>query len=478
MHNRRFLTILLVSSFFALFGQNYDLDISIQTYTTPAIDKPSYLIPLVDPRFGTEITRIVGDVGTSIANTSEVWRDVARHGYSTRQPWNADETVLFLGRNRTYGGSWGADLFLDGETYEPIGVANEPKGNEHRWHPKNPNLRLILRDESIISWNYKSDQTNILTTFSGYTETSLGYTGNWDNTGDVVAMSAMRIRDGAQVVFAINTSTGKKYPDIDFTGDTLDFVTISPLANYIVVNGRFGNGPDRTKIFDINGNQVGDTWKEYGRPSHFDIAIDQNGDEVAVGVDKSVDKGKVIKRRLSDGHIEVLTVGGWVRHTSARNIKRPGWVFASVSQSSKYPPYRDEIIAIKLDGSRVERICHSRRVFSDYQNEEHLCPSPSGNRVIYASDWSADGLPFQSYVADFRQKAVATKTLSQNDQLIYPNPSTDRVRVDFDYDQVMIYSVTGRLVSTNLDISHLATGLYIIEFRHDDRKTLFKLYKN
>ena len=126
-------------------AQEYDLNTSTDLFwPAPNFERPSYLQESNDPTFGTSITRVVGNVGASIQNISgENWRNVARHGYSVRQPWNADETVLYLGRHRTYNSSWGPSLFIDGETYEPITTASQPSGNEHRWHPTNPNLRLI-----------------------------------------------------------------------------------------------------------------------------------------------------------------------------------------------------------------------------------------------------------------------------------------------------------------------------------------------
>lgn len=389
-------------------AQEYDLNISTDLFwPAPNFDRPSYLQASNDPTFGTSITRVVGNVGSSIQNISgESWRNVARHGYSVRQPWNADETVLYLGRHRTYNSSWGPSLFIDGETYEPISTASEPSGNEHRWHPTNPNLRLILRDNSVITWNYQTGQTNTLMTFNGYSNTSMGYTGNWSDDAHKIAMFATRNSDGKTVVFALDTQTGTKYPDIDASSIDIDYVSISPLGNYILINGNFGQGSDRTKIYDLNGNQVGPYWSEYGRPSHFDMAVDQNGDEVAVGVDKANGQG-IIKRKLSNGEVTVLVSGCWGIHVSARSLGRPGWAYASTSTSTSWGPRLGEIIAFKLDGSRVERICHARNEFSDYQNEAHPCPSPSGGRVIFATDWGTNGLPIQGYVADFRDSLIS-----------------------------------------------------------------------
>ncbi|MBV1929115.1 MAG: hypothetical protein KUG81_06340, partial [Gammaproteobacteria bacterium] len=73
------------------------LNTSLTVYgTTPSLTKPTYLQTVTEPTFGTKITRISGDVGVAIPNVSpsENWLNVARHGYSTRQPWNADESII------------------------------------------------------------------------------------------------------------------------------------------------------------------------------------------------------------------------------------------------------------------------------------------------------------------------------------------------------------------------------------------------
>ena len=210
------LTFILVTLAGKTHAQEYDLDTSTTLYwPMPDFQKPSYRAPQNDPTFGTKITRIVGDVGTSIQNVSgQSWRNVARHGYSVRQPWNADESVLYLGRHRTFNGSWGPSLFVDGLTYEPISTADEPSGNEHRWHPTNPNLRLILRDNSVITWNYQTGQTNTIMFFAGYPNTSMGYKGNRRDEAIKFAMFPTRHQDGKTVYSALDTQTGIHYPEI------------------------------------------------------------------------------------------------------------------------------------------------------------------------------------------------------------------------------------------------------------------------
>ncbi|WP_169301429.1 T9SS type A sorting domain-containing protein [Pontimicrobium aquaticum] len=398
-------------------AQDYDLDTSLNNYTPiPQANKPSYLQTITDPVFGTKITRITGDVGSPIPNISgESWKNIARHGYSNRQPWNADESIIYLGKHKSSSGGWGPSLFLDGETYEVIKEANTASANEQRWHPTNPDLMLLLRDSGIYTWSYSTGNVNQLMSLSGYSNLSTGHTGNYTNDGSMISVFANRNSDGKQVVFAIDFANNVKYPDIDFSGIDIDWLSISPLGNYTMVNGDYGNGSDRTKVYDLQGNQVGPYWSEYGRPSHFDVAVDENGIEYAVGNSKSrPDEGRIIKRRLSDGVVTVLSQGGYGSHGSARSINRLGWVFTSQSSSSNWGPYYDELVAAKLDGTRVERIASIRSNLETYDNETQACPSPSGSRVIYASDWGNGTYPIQGYIVDFRDKLSGGGSTSVN----------------------------------------------------------------
>ncbi|WP_412985146.1 hypothetical protein [Pontimicrobium sp. IMCC45349] len=396
-------------------SQEYNLNTSLELFwPAPAQAKPAYLQPIVDQTFGTTITRITGDVGTSIQNIpGQNWRNTARHGYSTRQPWNADESMIYLGKHRNLGGSSGPDLFLDGETYEVIKEADLPSGNEHRWHRSDPDLFWIIRDDEIVTWNVHTDEIIQIMSYSGYSDVDMGGTGNFTDDGTKVAVSAVRDSDNTLVMFMLDIVNQTKGPDIDISDiNSLGHVSISSLGNYIIIIGTYPSGGDRTKVYTTSGAQVG-FWDEYGMPSHYDLATDVNGEEVAVGVSKSnPHKGKLIKRRLSDGLVTELTTGGWPPHTSARALNRPGWVFASTSESTNYGPYLREIIAVKLDGSRIERIAHTRNVLDEYLNETHACPSPSGSRVMFASDWQTNNVPIQGYVADFRNLLIGASNVN------------------------------------------------------------------
>lgn len=361
----------------------------------PENEKPGYLTPFRDPTFGTVITRVSDDPGNMIKNIDARWNKMARHGYSKDSAWNCDQTLLILKRHDGFP----SKLFLDGSTFKPMFGHNTLPGSEMRWHPTRPEIMFYVNQDTIGFWNVRNNAKDIIKTFEGYSELSIGpWEGNLSFDGHKVVLVG---KNGDQkVAFTYDLNQDKKYPDLKFENGSIDWVSISHSGKYMVANMR----GDTTQVYDMNGKKIGALWSEYGRPSHYDLTLDMNGNDVAVGVSKSKpDEGKVIMRRLKDGKVTVLTRGGYAGHTSTRNVKRPGWAYVSYQyKGPNWPPYWDEIVAVKLDGSLdVERLAHIHTGSSDYLNQAHPVPSPDGQKVLWASSWDGtDPGTVQAYILD------------------------------------------------------------------------------
>ena len=381
------------------------------TVAIPNVSRPHYLESYTDPVFKTTITRITGEPETDIPNVNGKWDMVARHHYSKNSAWNCDQSILLLGRH--HGNP--RMLFLDGTTYKPLFGRHSSPGTDTRWHPKEPWIMVYVKDNRIGYWDVREDKQRTAAVFPGYSEFRIGpWEGNLSRDGRRIVIDGKRGED--RIAFAYDLEAEQKHPDVVLNDVTLDWVSVSASGKYIVLNGRIsGQKGDQTQVYDLVGNKVGSLWAEYGRPSHYDLTIDENGDDVAVGVSKTQpDAGRVIKRRLSDGKVTILTVGGYASHTSTRNVYRPGWAYVTYQhRGPKYPPYWDEVVAVKLDGSlTVERIAHLHTAKTDYLTEAHAVPSPDGNRVLWASDWeSASGRPIGTYVA---RRVTADAKAEQN----------------------------------------------------------------
>ena len=284
---------------------------------------------------------------------------------------------------------------------------------------------------------------------------------------------------------------------------------MSPYGNYIIIN----HNNDRLTVLNANDGTLVWAETEYGLPSHFDVQVDQNGDEVVVGVAKSAPhNGLVIKRKLSDGTTTALTKSGYASHTSGRNLKRPGWVFVTyqnLQTNDKYLPYIGELVAVRLDGTRVERICNlrvdKRKLPSDdqYYFEAHGCPSPDGLRAVFASDWNAASYPVQAYVVDFRDSVlISVGTDEQVDLQVsglselhnYPNPFHSETYIRFSVQteglaeikildlvgkEVAIifneFAASGRNYSVRFDATSLPAGIYFARLKCGNQHSTNKM---
>ena len=363
----------------------------------------AYLTPGIDAKFGNRIVK-VSNPGQEIPGLGLTWDRVAIHHYSIDQAWNADQSLLALDRGAK------PKVFLDGRTYEPVFALPAP--GDVRWHPRKSDDMIFVADRAVGLWNVRTNAVSGLRSLSGYREASFGdHKGNPSDNGTRIAVTALR-SDGKRVVFGCDLDTGEQYPDIDVSGEAqVGHTTISPTGSHIVVYSRVGQDArsSRRRIFTTNGELL-QTWTEYERPGHGDFALDPNGDEVLVGRSKSgPDRWRIIARRLVDGKITVLSPPCSATHVSKRNLRDPAWVFATFKSHDGRPgfaPYDGEVGAVSMDGKQtVRRLAQTHSVLNGYLTEPHACPSPDGQRAIFASNWGdADG-PIAAYVAEFQPPA-------------------------------------------------------------------------
>ena len=84
------------------------------------------------------------------------------------------------------------------------------------------------------------------------------------------------------------------------------------------------DGTEVAYIFTVDGVQV-QHWTEHHRAGHGDMAIDEDGSDVYVGISKAdPDKWHVIKRRLEDGRVTDQAPARYGTH-ARREYQRPGW---------------------------------------------------------------------------------------------------------------------------------------------------------
>ena len=367
----------------------------------PSMRQPSYLEPVRDPAFGTPIVRIT-EPGRSMAG-GRCELKYCTHRYSSAQAWNADQSLLVI-RNGCGGG-----CFLDGRSYKPLFRRAMP--NECEWHPVDPAVMICVANQAVYVWAPQTNRVETIIPLDAFHHAEFGpYKGNPSVSGDRIVV---RARNAANrlVAFAVDIPSGRLHPPIslDTLPGTNNACTISASGLYIVCGQDLPKEIETAHVFTVDGELV-QHWDEHHRPGHGDLAMDEDGMDVYVGISKSEpDLFHVIKRRLKDGVVTDLLPYGQISHASVRNTQRPGWVFltftgtpedvAGTPENGKASFYQ-EIVALRIDGSgEVRRLVQTRNAPADYWSETHASPSPDGSRVIWSSNWGVAGGPVSDFVA-------------------------------------------------------------------------------
>jgi hypothetical protein len=381
---------------------------------TSALAKPGYLQSVIDPDFGTKITRITGDPGTPIGyGISGSWPTVAYHNYPKDPVFSADQRLLVLKHMSGVVGPGGA-LFLDGTTYQPLFSRTGPSGGgEWRWHPSLPDIMVYLNGSGTVGhWNVRTNVSTVkVAAVSGYTSNELGPSeGNVSYDGRWMVAKAVRTSDSHIVGRVIDIDGGTVGPVVDLTAaglKTLDWVSISAGGAYIVAEGDFGLGrSDTRKIYRASDGALISTWSDY-LGQHVDLGMDGAGNEVMFSAtSQSPLTRHWYARKLSDGSSvsdrTPIGVTSYNWHVSNRMNARPGWGLGSTNDNTG-EPFDGEIYMLALDGSqRIERLAHHRANLIDYDSSPFPTPSPDGKRVVFASNWMSSGRPVQTYVVDVR----------------------------------------------------------------------------
>ena len=323
---------------------------------------PGYLETTADPDFNTTITRITGDPGTAIPGLSGAsWSTKNRAAYQSHQAWNADGSMIFL----EFGG-----LFIDGNNYT-VAHRTSPPGGLPYWSPVEPAYMFSVGDNEVYRFNAFTESSETWITFSDYSDL-VGQVWNSPSIdGRVLAVKARRNSDGKMVCLAIDLVNRTSIVDVPFesvglttTGNKAQRCRTAASGNYFALRGG-----DESYYFDLAGNQVSSHPVDGNAhcPGHGDHAIDTNGDDVLVGVCKNGPLAwELVTFRIRDGSVRFAgagTIGGVyaVPHTSGRSTARPGWAY-----SAGYGDLNDEIRAYRLDGNRVERLCHVFSTTDDY----------------------------------------------------------------------------------------------------------------
>jgi hypothetical protein len=379
--------------------------------TGPEPNFPAYLGSFTDQLSGAIVTRITGDRGQPIPRTEKKWAGRTRSAYNLKQVWSADEKLLFLGI--------GGPLVLDGETYQVFHSWGPPAPGT--WHPVRPDVMIYVKDNAVCEWNARSNVTRQLVRLVGYADFVQSASEDWISAdGRLIGVTARREADGKDVGFLVDIDAGKKssidfvFAEHGFARKEREYQVCRPSLSgkYVVLRARGGdNGPnprgEALTVFDLAGKEISRHWAPPHTPGHGDLALTLDREDVMVGrsddgwPEHSNYYGAVSWNLRAN---KLLALGPAGSHTSGRAFGLPGWVFASTFGKG------GTVFMVKLDGSGETRtICQTwHREPVNYWAQTQAVPSPTGTRVLFASNWGTgpdyNDEEAHSFVADLRKR--------------------------------------------------------------------------
>ncbi|PID65353.1 MAG: hypothetical protein CR975_07415 [Gammaproteobacteria bacterium] len=367
--------------------------------------KPAVYQTVTDPSFGTTIRRI----------SNAAPGEVIKPHYSTIQAWNADESLMILYRAGGPNGS--AHLLLDGRTYQPIRTLDDiaPKDLEQIfWDWDEPNILYYPETgtENFIKYTVSTQNKQILFNMRAVS----GCSGSIALGNDVQMLS----RDADHVQFRCGNETAYSY---QISTQQLTTFAIAPnplnwVAPAIGYNGqRFYHN---TKVYNTDGS-LALSLNEH-KTEHHSMGQLSNGHDGLLSVAFAEGPqggclGNIVAHDLETGScFNIISqeqdyaypkTGTHMSGLAYKNSE-PGWLAASMIgyQEDGQALLDQELVIAKADPNNpiVCRIGHHRSDENefDYWGEPHATISPSGTRVLFASDWSGseDGRSVDAYVVE------------------------------------------------------------------------------
>jgi hypothetical protein len=359
-----------------------------------ALAKPALGATVTDAEFGTTIRRITA---VQAGGTNPAIRPL----YSTVSAWNADESRLIL-----YDVAKGHELY-DGKTYKLIRALGDisPADLEQvYWHTSDPDVFYYVDGKDLVRYHVGAAAKETVMTFSFCAQSAGG---------------------GSDPMFTSFDSNriGLGCGDQAFIAD-IPSATVIARKTYaenpaqMSPSGKLAWLSDSGRVTDLGLNVVRtlDLREPFG---HSSMGIWPTGQDTWNGVvfdngpQGNSDIGSLVTFDMTTGTSKVV-VGpktGYpyppTTHVSAMAYLNPGWAVVSTFGDTTGKGLLDlEItVANTVDGT-VCRVGRHRswgksntNLAEPYWAEAHAVPSPSGTRIVFASDWG-NGATVDAYVVE------------------------------------------------------------------------------
>lgn len=351
--------------------------------TLSTVSVPAKGQTYTDPIFGCKIKRL--------SDVAKEGGGYISHLYSSVSPFNSNSTYILVGRNdgimqiRDLNGNIVRDN-LHHHGILPTGDAV--------WSRKDPNVIYYhpVGGNTLRSYNVQTNTATTLYAFTGYTKVSFGIGEgdiSWD--GDHLAV----IGDNKWgFIHTISAKTNTKAVDLVAAagGVSLNNIDITPNNQFAMMYNPVGDIGFKLYDTSMNFKRVLTNYQ-----AHSDRARDNDGSDLLV-LTNSADKTPL--PNCQNGIVKVNGETGvetcifqplsWsvAVHVSCNNVGQ-GWCLVSTySGGGSWAPYKNELIMVKLDGSKATRLAHTRSSNGSYDAMSKAAVSPDGKYVVFASDMS------------------------------------------------------------------------------------------
>jgi hypothetical protein len=373
------------------------------------LDKPAVGGCYVDPSFGGRVCHIAAP---SLGGSKAVLKPM----YSTMPAWNADETKLILWQRE------GGHQLYDGKTYAFIRklslvsptdleqVLMDPVDSDLLYYPSNHNATPIFyrhrfsTNQNEPLHDFRKAPTNCPVSWGALL--GLGRDPqymSWDarrRVGLQCGNTHFVYEISSDTVLKVTTLTGKNAAIVAPSGELM-FRDGNVLDLSFDVKRRLGmKNPFEHGCVGTDGHD--DTYAAVA----FDDADNENGTVVLHDL-KSGAKRVVVGPATGYPYPPTGT------HLSAVALHRPGWVVATATGGAPLGQklLQNEILLVsQKPGGPVYRLAHHRSKAGEgpwgYWAEPHPVISPSGTRVVFASDW-AGGASVDPYVVEIPEACYA-----------------------------------------------------------------------
>lgn len=355
----------------------------------------------LDPAWGSCVVRVT-------EHDQEPPKGRARHDYSRRQSFNADDSRILV---TAQDGSWhlyDATTLAYLRPLPGVGGAAEPQ-----WDPEDPDRLYYLPNNGVgmklLELDLESGTTRVAADFGDRVRRiwpdAASVMTRWEGSPSADARYwAFQVESGEWKglgLFTWDRETDTVLATYDLARNRRtkpDHVSMSPSGRYVVVS--WNDGPHRFT------REFGDPLRLAARGEHSDIAIDAHGDDVYVSVDYVSSGGPVYMVNLRTGaRTDLLdTYAGasaTALHFSGKGYARPGWAIVSTygdhvnerklwlqGRGGGHQWLHRKIFAVELRARpRIVNIAFHQSAYAKYWTEPQASPNRAITRILFNSNW-------------------------------------------------------------------------------------------